>query len=340
VSVDHGERGTAPTVVLLQPNGGNTLIGATTISWSATDPDAGDTLTIDLELMRVQSNGDETVVESIATGLPNSPPFAWDTSGIPADDGGIPIQYKVRVTATDAGARNTRSDSSDAPFTIAGTVVTDLTWDDVRPTFVTYCGDCHGEPARTPALEYFRLDEYDAADAGNGDLGVYEQRSLVYQKLVIAGAMPPAAEPQPSAAQVADIAEWISGGAPRGGGPSDGPPSFSWNTPNDAAISTTDASGNITLSWAASDPEGTTLTGTISVAAITAATDALPVCDATVTGWTAVADADVTAGSYAFTAPAEGYFCFRGQVTDEASLTTTAIARRPVKFRTMGPGPP
>ncbi|MDH3645122.1 MAG: hypothetical protein OES38_23675, partial [Gammaproteobacteria bacterium] len=94
VFVDHGALGTAPTVVLLTPNGGATVIGAATISWSATDPDAGDTLTIDLDLVRVADDGTHSVVSNIASDLPNEPAsFAWDTSAVAAtDDSGAPIQ--------------------------------------------------------------------------------------------------------------------------------------------------------------------------------------------------------------------------------------------------------
>jgi hypothetical protein len=81
------------------------------------------------------------------------------------------------------------------PFTLAeGGGTTEYVWADVRQTFITYCTECHGQPARSPALEYFRLDKYDAGDPAppqNGDLGLYEMGGKVYEKLVQTGTMPP-----------------------------------------------------------------------------------------------------------------------------------------------------
>jgi mono/diheme cytochrome c family protein len=345
ILVDHGERGTAPRVTLLEPNGGSTIIGETTIVWTATDPDPGDVLTIDLDLIRVEANGDEVVASNIASGLANdSPSYLWDVSAVPAVDGnGNSIDYKVRVTATDTGAKNVRSDDSDAAFTIAQAGgETDLTWADVKPIFVTYCGACHGQPARTPKLDGFRLDKYDAADPEaptNNDLGVFEMRNEVYQKLVVAGTMPPAAEPQVSAEDIAKIAEWILAGAPKEGGPADGPPTFTWSTPNNNAIVTTQ-DGNVALVWTVSDPEGLPITGTISVTELNAVADAQANCDANVPGYAVIGDADVEAGTYAYTAPNTGYFCFMAEVTDDAGQTVTAVAAKPIKYSTIGPPGP
>lgn len=333
--VDHGARGTAPTVTLVAPNGGETLLGETTIAWTATDPDVGDeaALLIDLDLVEVAADGTETVIASIASGTANDGSEPWDPSGFSTD-----AAYRIRVTADDG--QNVRSDESDLTFSIApagGT--TDLTWADVKPIFVTYCKECHGQPARTAALEYFRLDKYDADDPEsptNGDLGVYEQRSLVYQRLVVAGSMPPAAQPQPSAADVAMVAEWILGGAPEGTGPSDAPPTFTWITPNDTSL-TTATGGNVTLQWSASDPEGLPLTGgAISYKLLTGGNDT-STCSASLTGFTDLAVAFDT-GSYAWTITTQGYYCLRGEATDEAGNTTVRIAARPVKYRTT-PGP-
>lgn len=337
VLVDHGARGTAPTVQLIQPNGGDTLIGTTTIVWSASDPDPGDVLTIDLDLVQVDAAGNETVAQSIASGLPNDvPQFDWDTSGVPTDNNGVPIEYKVRVTATDSGAKNVRSDESDLTFTIAAPTMTDLTWNDVKPIFATYCVKCHGQPPSVPKNDYFRLDKYNADDPVapiNSDIGVYEQRSLVYQRLVVAGTMPPATEPKPSAAEVAMVGDWIQGGAPQSSGPVDAPPTFVWSTPNNSAT-TNVSSTSVTLQWSASDDMGA-VTGTLSIAKLSGPkTDMLAKCDATLTGWTDIAGADVTTGSLAYTLPGTGCWCLRGVVTDSASQNTTAIATKPVRYVT------
>lgn len=340
VRVDHGARGTAPTVRVLEPNGGQAIIGPTTIAWSATDPDLGDTLTIDLDLVRVAADGTGTVVTSIAGGLTGTSSFAWTPTGVPTDQNGTPIPYKVRVTATDAGALNTRFDESDTSFTIApASTPTDLTWADVKPIFVTYCRECHGEPARTIALDDFRLDKYDASDPeppSNTDQGVYEVRSLVYQRLVSAQNMPPAAQPKPTAAQRALIGEWILGGAPEGTGPSDAPPIFTWSTPNDSAVTRT-STGVVNLAWSTSDPEGMTLTGQIEHTRLTATADQTAFCDVPLTGWTMLT-ANVTTGSFAWTVPSTGYFCLRGTVSDPGGNATVRVARRPVRY-SITPGP-
>lgn len=336
--VDHGDRGTAPAVILTAPNGGQTLIGTTTITWSATDPDPGDVLTLDLDLLRLDASGTPAVVAPIAHGLSNDQQsFSWDTSMVPAvDSRQVPIRYEVRVTATDSGAKNVRSDDSDTPFTIArATGTTTYTWADVQPLFTTYCIKCHGEPARSPALDYFRADKYDAADPVppvNSDEGIYEVRATVYQKVVVDGSMPPTAEPQPSAADIAKIGDWILGGAPKGGGPANGKPTFTWSVPNSAAITKT-TTGTVNLRWSASDPEVLPFSAaSISYAEISANTDALANCSASVTGWTPISAVNVPSGSYTWTAPKLGYFCFKGEVTDAAGQTTVAIAGRPVKY--------
>ena len=340
--VDHGARGTAPTVALLQPNGGGTILGPTTIAWSASDPDDGDVLTIDLDLVEVAPDGAEEVVASIARGLPSDPPqtYEWDPSGLPPESGGDPILYKVRVTATDAGARNTRSDQSDAPFTIAeGGGTTDYVWADVRPIFDTYCTGCHGQPARQPSLEYFRLDKYDADDPAapaNNDLGVYEMRARVYEKLVQVGTMPPAAEPQPSSADVDKIADWIRGGAPGGGVGGDPVPIFTWIVPGGWV-----EPAPVTLEWTATDDVGLTegsiyydaVSGPPSCSGIMCGTQATP-------SWTqlhseTLAEAPEWSATFVWdskpTGP-EACYCVRGEVTDTAGQTTSVTAPAPVKF--------
>lgn len=340
VRIDHGARGTAPTVQVLEPNGGQALLGETTIAWTATDPDAGDTLTASVDLVRVAADGSGTVDRGLASELTGVSTYVWDPAGVPTSDAAGPIPYRIRVTVSDAGALNTRSDESDTTFTIAPEmVVTTRTWDDVRPIFITYCSACHGEPARTMALDDFRLDKYDAADPVppiNSDPGVYEQRSLVYQRMIATQNMPPGAEPKPTAAERAMVGEWILGGAPRSSGPVDAPPSFVWTTPNDSAVTRT-TTGTVALQWTTSDPEGLTLTGMIEAAPLTAASDQTARCDGPLSGWN-VLPADVTAGAYTWTVPATGYHCLRATVTDPGGNTTIRTALRPVKY-TTAPGP-
>jgi hypothetical protein len=125
------------------------------------------------------------------------------------------------------------------------------------------------------------------------------------------------------------VVDWINGRAPRG---PDAPPTFSWWVPNDDSITPTNSTGMVTLTWSASDPEGQPFqSGSVSYAELVAPAPQLAVCDASVTSWTAIPGVEVTTGSYSFTVPSTGYFCFRGQVTDAAGQTTTSIAQKPVK---------
>lgn len=97
----------SPTVSVLFPNGGELLSGTTSINWSASDPDSGDAVTVDIY---VSPNGG-TSWESVASGISNTGSFSWDTS---AETGGS--QYLVKVTATDGYASS--SDQSNNVFGI------------------------------------------------------------------------------------------------------------------------------------------------------------------------------------------------------------------------------
>jgi hypothetical protein len=331
LAVDHGARGTAPTVKLSRPNGGETLVGQVDVEWSATDPDAGDTLTIDLELLRADT---EAVAATIAKGLANTGAFRWTIpESVPVSDGGVAIQYKVRVSATDLQGvpPNVRSDSSDATLTIAPATNTSLTWEDVKPIFVTYCLKCHGQPARTMSLESFRLDKYDAADPEaptNNDLGVFEMKGSVYQRMISSTNMPPSAEPQPSALQLQNVGNWIQGGAPKGGGPVNARPTFTWVRPS----STQTGAATVVLQWSAADPEGLA-SGRIEYAKVNGApaTGCASTANAT---WMPINDPKATAtlmgamswsDSLTWSIPStpNGYFCVRGSVVDLANQTTT-----------------
>lgn len=333
LTVDHGARGTAPTVRLTRPNGGETLVGEAQITWTAADPDAGDTLTIDLALVRADT---QVVAATIVTGAPNSGSFAWTIpESLPVADGAGPIEYKVRVTATDTQGSppNVRSDTSDAPVTIARATSTTLTWQDVKPIFVTYCLECHGQPARTMSLESFRLDKYDAADPEaptNSDLGVFEMKGGIYQRMISSKNMPPGAQPQPTLVELQQVGNWILGGAPRGGGPVDARPTFTWIRPS----STQTGSPTATLQWSAADTAGLS-SGRLEYAKVngTPATGCANVTNAT---WMPINDPKATAtlmgaltwaDSFSWTIPAtpNGYFCVRGSVTDLANQTTVMI---------------
>jgi len=337
--VDHGAKGAAPLVQLVQPNGGNALLGTVTIAWNATDPDPGDTLSIDLDLFK-QDGADWVKVETIGSGLPNGPQSVQWTPDVPDSVNGAPIAYKIRVTATDT-AGNVRFDESDRPFTVAPPPrTTTLTWADVKPIFLDTCLQCHGDKASVPVNDGFRLDKYDAADPEpppDSDLGVYEMRDVVYQKMIVEKSMPPpSAAKKPTSAQRDQVADWILGGAPKGGGPANAPPTVTWSTPNDSTVSLT-ANGRITLRWTVVDPEGSPITGPLSVVQIFARTDALASCSASLVGWSPLAGVSAGDGTAVFTRPSctptpgnSCYWCFKVDASDGTN-TTVKAALKPVK---------
>jgi hypothetical protein len=352
VLVDHGARGTAPSVRLVAPNGGDTLVGSAPITWTATDPDTDasgdpDVLTIDLALVRYAPDGSELGAEPIATGLPNTGSFAWTIpSSVAARDGsGTPIPYRVRVTATDTLGvpRNTRSDDSDFVFFIEQASTTTYTWADIEPLLTKYCGKCHGEPARTVALDDFCLLEYEQGEAvppcSASDLGTFEMRSSVYQRTVSAKNMPPAAEPQPTQVERDMIGSWILGGAPFGSGPSDARPTLTWQAPSTTVLDGS-ATGTAMLRWTDADAEALA-SDRIEYAKVTGP----PTCNLatgcamqTIASWKLVTTTAVSgtsqAQTFSWSTPTEGAgcYCVRGTVTDAAMQSTTTVADKPVRF--------
>jgi hypothetical protein len=241
----------------------------------------------------------------------------------------------VRFTATFALGmpRNPRSHRSAARVSIARGGTTTLTWDDIKPILVTYCLECHGQPARSPSLESFRLDKYDASDPeppANGDLGTFEVKGAVYQRTIVQGNMPPASDPEPSQAQRDMLAAWILGGAPKGGGPMNARPTFTWTSPSQ----TQTGGAPVMLQWSAADAEGLA-SGRLEYAKV----NGLPQsgCGNAVNAtWTAIPDPEASAAlagatswadSFAWTPPPtpSGYYCVRGSVTDAASQVTTVV---------------
>jgi hypothetical protein len=229
---------------------------------------------------------------------------------------------------------------SDGTITIAKAVATSYTWDkDIKPIFATYCLECHGEPARSAGLESFRLDKYDAADQVapvNDDLGAYEMRTQVYTRTITQANMPPAAEPKPSQAQRDMIAMWIQGGAPKGGGPADPRPTFTWIKPS----ATQPTGTTVDLQWSAMDNTGL-LSGVVEYKKLNG-TPSSGCSSAGTTGWAAVTDPMATATlggaptwavSITWTLPntTTGYYCFRGRVTDTANQETIVINPNGVK---------
>jgi len=115
VAVDHGEKGTAPTVLVLSPNGGEVLSGVVEVEWTASDPDPSDALSFLAELTVLRSDGSSQPVATLFEGTGQST-AALDTRDFDTnDDQNRLILYGLRVTATDL-AGNSRTDLSDATF--------------------------------------------------------------------------------------------------------------------------------------------------------------------------------------------------------------------------------
>ncbi|MFX0062997.1 MAG: CARDB domain-containing protein, partial [Candidatus Hermodarchaeota archaeon] len=95
----------APTVTVTYPNGGETLSGTVTITWTASDPDS-DFLTFDIYCW----NWDESTWDEIVVGH-STTSYEWDTTTV--SDGEY---HKIRVVASDGEL--TGEDTSDAVFTI------------------------------------------------------------------------------------------------------------------------------------------------------------------------------------------------------------------------------
>ena len=352
VYVDHGIRGTAPTVRLVTPNGGDTLIGTIPVTWTATDPDVDDlgspdALTIDLALIRYAQDGTEVGAEPIANGLANTGAYTWQIGSTVAarDNQGNPIPYRVRITATDTLGipRNVRSDDSDFVFFIEQGSTTTFTWADIEPLMAKYCSECHGEPARTVALDTFCLLQYEQGEAVPpcvaSDLGAFEMRSSIYQRAITVKNMPPAVEPQPTQAERDKLGNWILGGAPYGSGPTDARPALTWMAPSTTVLDAS-ATGTATLRWTVADAEGLAK-DVIEYAKVTGP----PSCNLAmgcsmlaISTWTQIATSTLTGTMqnqmFSWSTPAEGSgcYCLRGTVTDSAMQSTSVVAARPVRF--------
>jgi hypothetical protein len=118
----------APEVTVLQPNGGEFLTGSTTITWTATDADPGDSTLLLVDLDYSDSGGGTWMV--IDSNQVNDGAFLWDISDLP--DG---TNYQVRATATDPLGKS-HSDQSDASFSIDNTPHPPIALDDVMAILI------------------------------------------------------------------------------------------------------------------------------------------------------------------------------------------------------------
>lgn len=211
-----------PRATLVSPNGGE-FAPTQAVRWLARDDDDDDRLSIDLELTRLDGEQQVVSTEVIASELDNvvgseAASFAWDRAQVPiVEENNEPIPYLMRVIATDL-AGNTASDESDESFTLLdGTSLDNLDWDDISPILVAHCTQCHGEPAASADIEFFRLDKYDQADTeapANSDLGAKDMILRIQQRLLDQGSMPPFGSEPPSDLDKMRVQRWIDDDAP------------------------------------------------------------------------------------------------------------------------------
>ena len=97
----------APIVIVLSPNGGETLFGIVPITWTATDLQ-NEPLTITIQY----SNDNGATWNTIVSNIPNTGNYLWNTAGLPQGN-----QYLIKVIATDPHGIS-GFDVSDGVFTI------------------------------------------------------------------------------------------------------------------------------------------------------------------------------------------------------------------------------
>lgn len=101
---------TAPTIVLMAPNGGELVGAAGMVTWA----------TSDVNPSRVQilasSDGGANYSITVVSNAPDTGSYAWDASNLA--DG---TSYRVQVIATDGGGNESVADTSDADFEVDAT---------------------------------------------------------------------------------------------------------------------------------------------------------------------------------------------------------------------------
>ena len=104
------------------------------------------------------------------------------------------------------------SSSADAGRVDAGVVPTYCA--DVQPILAAHCiSSCHGVDQTDSSRTDFRLDYYEPTTAGQVK-GAKEMASRIKVKAFDQRTMPPLDSPQPSDAQRAVLARWVTAGAP------------------------------------------------------------------------------------------------------------------------------
>jgi N-acetylneuraminic acid mutarotase len=145
-----------PQVTVTYPNGGEILADSATITWTATDPDLGDSSLLLVDLDYSANAGGSW--SGIATGEANDGHHFWDISGL-ADDS----TYLVRITATDPTFLSD-CDTCDAVFTISNlgppTAISDLeatlSGSSIHLSWTAVTADTAGKPLEVDLYYIYR----------------------------------------------------------------------------------------------------------------------------------------------------------------------------------------
>ena len=122
---------TAPTTMLIGPNGGETLTSTSPITWTTTDANPG---TVDIFL---STDSGATFSETIVEDAPDTGTFNWQT-GQTADS----MTLRVRVVPTDLAGNLGTGDESDADFTAENLRLRDVAhYSDANGNAVIDAGD-------------------------------------------------------------------------------------------------------------------------------------------------------------------------------------------------------
>ena len=213
-SADAGP-GVLQSVLLTTPNGGETLSGMVTVTWTTTTTSTvASTATVSVLYGGLVGTGQVLS----AVNIPNTGSFTFDSSQLL---NGTDYRFRVLVRQ---GSR-TRNDASDGDVTISNTlgdggpnIGTALRYTDVKPALDQYCAACHTMPtppdAGATVPQSFVLDVYGRTDGGIP--GVYSRRERIRTNLQ-ANDMPPANSGYPLLPAGTDhqnILDWVAGGAP------------------------------------------------------------------------------------------------------------------------------
>ncbi len=135
----------APAVTLTYPNGGESLGGNVTVTWTQSDPNTSDHHTFTVQYSIDSGNNYTTLVSSLPDGTAS---YVWNSTTTPDS-----VYYKIKVIATDDGAGTgyapkTGEDASDAIFAVNNVNKPPNSFNLLSPA------DKSSDPSTTPVLDW------------------------------------------------------------------------------------------------------------------------------------------------------------------------------------------